>query len=58
VLAAGSMVVAIGTATAGGFLLRHAANVERQALRTQELAGAVTQLQGLSLRVEAEGATV
>jgi hypothetical protein len=52
------MVVAIGTATAGGFLLRHAANVERQALRTQELAGAVTQLQGLSLRVEAEGATV
>jgi signal transduction histidine kinase len=56
-LAAGSLGVAVGAATVGGFLLRHAANVERQALRTQELAGAVAQLQGFSLRLEAEGAT-
>src|SRR6266852_5531737 len=51
------MIVAICAATVGGFLLRHAANVERQALRTQELAAAVAQLQGFSLRAEAEGAT-
>ncbi len=51
------MGVAIGAATIGGFLLRHAADVERQALRTQEFAGAVTQLHGSWLRLEAGGAT-
>jgi signal transduction histidine kinase len=57
VLAAGSLAAAVGAATVGGFLLRHAANVERQALRTQALAGAVAQLRGFSLRAEADGGT-
>ena len=57
VLAAASLLAAVGAATVGGILLRHAANVERQALRTQELAGATAELQSISLRVEAEGTT-
>jgi signal transduction histidine kinase len=57
VLAACSLCAAVGAATAGGFLLRHAANVERQALRTQALSGAVAQLRGFSLSAEAEGVT-
>jgi signal transduction histidine kinase len=56
-LAAAALVVAVGATTAGGFLLRRAAEVERQALRTQALAGAVGRLQGYGLRVEVEGAT-
>jgi signal transduction histidine kinase len=56
-LAAAALVVAVGATTAGGFLLRRAADVERQALRTQALAGAVGGLQGLGLRAEVEGAT-
>jgi signal transduction histidine kinase len=55
VLAALSLVTAVGTATVGGFRLHHAALLERQALRTQELAGAVAQLQAVSLRLEAQG---
>ncbi|HEY5059267.1 MAG TPA: ATP-binding protein [Gaiellaceae bacterium] len=56
-LAAASLAVAIGAAAIGGFLLHRAADVERQALRTQELAGAATQLHAFWLRLEAEGAT-
>jgi hypothetical protein len=56
-LAAFSLCAAVGAATVGGFLLHRAADVERQALRTQELAGAVAQLQDFPSRVEAEGAT-
>jgi signal transduction histidine kinase len=56
-LAAAALVVAVGAGTAGGFLLRRAAEVERQALRTQALAGAVGQLQGSALRAEVGGAT-
>jgi signal transduction histidine kinase len=56
-LAAAALVVAVGATAAGGFLLRRAADVERQALRTQALAGAVGRLQGFALRVEVEGAT-
>jgi signal transduction histidine kinase len=56
-LAASSLTVAVGAAAVGGVLLRHAADVERQALRTQALAGAVVQLQSFSFRVEAKGVT-
>ena len=56
-LLAGSMAVAVGAATVGGFLLRHAANIERQTLRTQQLAGAAVQLQSFSLQARAEGVT-
>jgi hypothetical protein len=56
-LTAVAVVVAAAAATLGGILLRHAANVERQALRTQELASVVVQLQGFSLRLGVEGAT-
>ena len=56
-LAAFSLCLAVGAATVGGFLLHHAADVERQALRTQELAGAVAHLQNFPLTLEAEGAT-
>ena len=56
-LAAVALLAAIGTATLGGFLLHHAAGVERQALRTQELAASVTRLHGFWLRLDAEGAT-
>ena len=43
--------------TVGGFLLHHAADVERQALRTQELAGSVAELQNFSSKLDAEGAS-
>jgi signal transduction histidine kinase len=56
-LLAVAMVAALGAATAGGFFLRHAANVERQSLRTQQLASAVAQLQRLLLQAQAEGVT-
>jgi signal transduction histidine kinase len=56
-LVAVSLCIAVGAATIGGFRLHHAANVERQALRTQELASAVTQLDDFPARVEAEGVT-
>jgi signal transduction histidine kinase len=56
-LAAGALVLAVVATTVGGFLLRRAAEVERQALRTQALSGAVGRLQGYGLRVEVEGAT-
>jgi signal transduction histidine kinase len=41
----------------GGFLLRHSADIERQALRTQQLAGAAVQLQGFSSEAQTEGLT-
>ena len=56
-LAAAALVVTIGAGAIGGVLLHHAAEVERQALRTQELAGEVTQLHGYWLALEAEGVT-
>jgi signal transduction histidine kinase len=56
-LLAGSMALAVGAGTVSGFLLRRAANIERQALRTQQLAGAAVQLQGFSLQAQAEGMT-
>ncbi len=56
-LAAASLIVTLAAGAVGGVLLRHAANVERQALRTQSLAGAVSELQSFSLRLEAEGLT-
>ena len=56
-LLAVAMVAALAAAAAGGFFLRHAANVERQSLRTQQLAGAVEQLQRLLLQAQAEGLT-
>ena len=56
-LLAVAMVAALGAATAGGFFLRHAANIERQALRTQQLGGAVAQLQRFLLQAQAEGVT-
>ncbi len=56
-LAAVSLIVTLAAGAVGGVLLRHAANVERQALRTQSLAGAVSELQSFSLRLEAQGPT-
>ncbi len=56
-LAAASLIVTLAAGAVGGVLLRHAANVERQALRTQSLAGAVSELQSFSLRLEAQGPT-
>ena len=56
-LAAAALVAAVGAAAIGGVLLHHAAEVERQALRTQKLAGEVTQLHGYWLALEAEGVT-
>jgi hypothetical protein len=56
-LLAVAMIAALAAAAAGGFFLRHAANVERQSLRTQQLAGAVSQLQRLLLQAQAEGLT-
>src|SRR5579864_192999 len=57
VLAACALVAAVGAAIVGGFRLHHAADVERQALRTQELAGAVARLQNFPQQLEDEGAT-
>jgi signal transduction histidine kinase len=56
-LAAFSLVGAVTAATVGGILLHRAANVERQALRTQELASAVAELQDFPAQIEARGAT-
>ena len=56
-LAACSLGAAVACATLGGVLLHHAAGVERQALRTQELSGAVSGLQDFPAQVEARGAT-
>ncbi len=44
-----------GAATAGGFLLHHAAGIERQALRTQRLGSAAFQLQDVVSLVESDG---
>jgi signal transduction histidine kinase len=57
VLAACALVAAVGAATIGGFRLHHAADVERQALRTQDLAGAVARLQNFAQQLEDEGAS-
>ena len=57
VLAACVLVAAVGAAIIGGFRLHHAADVERQSLRTQELAGAVARLQNFPQQLEDEGAT-
>src|SRR6202795_4214222 len=56
-LLAVAMVAALGAGTVGGFFLRHAANIERQALRTQQLAGAAAQLQRYLLQAQTEGVT-
>jgi signal transduction histidine kinase len=56
-LLAVAMAAALGAGTVGGFLLRHAANIERQSLRTQQLAGTTAQLQRFLLQAEAEGVT-
>ena len=46
------MAVAIGAATAGGFRLHRAAEIERQTLRTQQLGGLAFQLQDFTSRAE------
>lgn len=56
-LLAVAMAAALGAGTAGGLMLRRAANIERQSLRTQQFAGAVAQLQRLLLAAQAEGVT-
>jgi signal transduction histidine kinase len=56
-LMAVTLAAALGAGTLAGFLLRHAANIERQALRTQQLAGGAVQLQRLLLQAEAAGVT-
>jgi signal transduction histidine kinase len=57
VLLAVAMLATLGAGTVGGFFLRHAANVERQSLRTQQLAGAAVQLQRFLLQAQTEGVT-
>jgi signal transduction histidine kinase len=52
-----AMTAALGAGTAGGLMLRRAANIERQSLRTQQFAGAVAQLQSMLLAARAEGLT-
>ncbi|HEY2543736.1 MAG TPA: HAMP domain-containing sensor histidine kinase, partial [Gaiellaceae bacterium] len=54
-LAATSLCVALAAGVIGGFRLHHAADVERQALRTQELAGAAAELEDFPTRAESEG---
>ena len=56
-LTAIAMCAAAAAVTVGGFLLHHAADVERQALRTQELAGSVSELHNFSSKLDAEGAS-
>lgn len=51
-LIAASLVVVVSAATAGGFLLHHAADLERQTLRTQELGGLAFRLQDFSSRAQ------
>ena len=53
-LVAVSTVAVAGAATAGGFLLHHAAGIERQALRTQRLGSAAFQLQDVVSLVESD----
>ena len=57
VLLAASIAIALAAAAVGGFLLRRAANIERQTLRTQQLTGAAVQLQSFSLRAQATRGT-
>ena len=52
VLVAVAMVVLAGATTWGGFRLHHAADIERQALRTQELESAAFRLQDVLDRAE------
>jgi signal transduction histidine kinase len=54
VLVALSMATTIGAATIGGFYLHHAADLERQTLRTQRLGGAAFRLQDFLSRAQAE----
>jgi signal transduction histidine kinase len=54
VLVALSMTVTVGAATVGGFYLHHAADIERQTLRTQRLGGLAFQLQEFLSRAEVE----
>jgi len=51
-----SLTVAVVSGTAGGFMLHDSAALERQTLRTQQLAGAVFRIQDFTL--EAQGAKV
>ena len=53
-LVALSMAVTVGSATVGGFYLHHAADLERQTLRTQRLGGAAFRLQDFLSRAQAE----
>jgi signal transduction histidine kinase len=50
-----SLCIALAAGTIGGFRLHHAADVERQALRTQELEGAAAELEDFPTRAESEG---
>ncbi len=54
-LVAVTTVAVASAATAGGFLLHHAAGIERQALRTQRLGSAAFQLQDVVSLVESDG---
>ena len=53
-LVAVSMAVTVGSATVGGFYLHHAADLERQTLRTQRLGGAAFRLRDFLSRAQAE----
>ena len=53
-LVAVSMAATIVAATVGGFYLHHAADLERQTLRTQRLGGAAFELQDFLSRAQAE----
>lgn len=53
-LVALSMAVAVGAATIGGFRLHHAAVIERQTLRTQQLGGLAFRLEELLSRAQTE----
>jgi signal transduction histidine kinase len=54
VLIALSIAFTVGAATVGGFYLHHAADLERQTLRTQRLGGAAFQLQDFLSRAHVE----
>jgi signal transduction histidine kinase len=54
VLVALSMATTVGAAIIGGFYLHHAADLERQTLRTQRLGGAAFRLQDFLSRAQAE----
>jgi signal transduction histidine kinase len=49
------MAVFIGSALAGGFILHHAAVIERQSMRTQRLGSTAFQLQDVLSRIESNG---